>query len=69
MIRDEFKVHSMAAGKRRRKVTVESPEPGVTSVMVDPNVWSTAKRLADGDLHRIRVVGPTEVVVANGRVR
>jgi hypothetical protein len=35
---------------------------------VDPRVWRTALRLAHGDASRLRVDGPTAVVVLNPSV-
>lgn len=65
MIREEFRVHSLAAGKRRR--VRRAPAPTFSSVRVLPAVWRCALVLADGDPRRIEVRSATEVVVRNQR--
>lgn len=50
-------IHSIRTGHRIRTVTHYAK--------VDPRVWETALRLANGDPHRIRVVHATEVIVLN----
>jgi hypothetical protein len=37
----------------------------VQTTTVDPRVWATARELADGDMRRVRVLGPACVVVFN----
>lgn len=66
-VRDEFKVHSMAAGKRRR-TTRPSRIQNHSTVVVNRKVWRKAMELADGDFRRIEVVGPETVVVHNKSV-
>lgn len=64
MIRDEFRVHSMAAGKRRRVAAARTPN-GVETVRVHPEVWRIALEAAGGDLRRIQVLSGTDVRVTN----
>ena len=52
-----------------KKSTRKSPgsrSGGVTSTQVDPQVWATALKAADGDKSRLRIVSKTEVVILNG---
>lgn len=37
----------------------------VVHVVVDPRVWATARRLAEGDMRRVEIVDATTVVVHN----
>ena len=37
----------------------------VTLIAVDPRIWETAKKLAEGDPHRIEVINASEVIVHN----
>lgn len=39
----------------------------VRNIKVDPRVWRAAKRLARGDMKRLRVISATEVIVMNPR--
>lgn len=39
----------------------------ITKVTVDPRIWETALKLAEGDALRIKVIHETEVIVLNHR--
>lgn len=69
-VRPSFKTHGAAtfedrthAGTRRRVVAE------ITTVKVNLEVWQIALDLADGDNRRIEVLGETDVLVHNQRVR
>lgn len=68
MIREEFRLHGTAGGKRRRPRTRRKGLE-VETVQVHPLVWEEAMRRADRDVNRIQIVGPDEVLVTNGRER
>lgn len=57
LVDEQAKVHSIRTGHQRRTVT--------HYVKVDPRVWKTALRLANGDATRLTVVHETEVIVNN----
>lgn len=64
-VRPTFALHRDAAGiSRRARATGPSCGP-VSSVRVDPRVWSAAVGMCDGDMRRLEVVSPIEVVVHN----
>ena len=65
-IRESFRV-SDRDHTQRRTVSARSSQP--TTITVDPAVWATALKLADGDALRIEVLSATDVVVRNGRSR
>lgn len=51
-----------------RRPTTRRPRhlvPVVTTITVDPRVWETALRLADGVASRIQIHSPTSVTVHN----
>ena len=54
-----------AANAPKRKGRGPSKSSSVSKINVDPRVWIQAKELADGDLGRLKVVSPTEVIVNN----
>lgn len=62
MIREDFKVHRDAAGKRRAQRPRQTVSR-VISTRVDPLVWSAVLRLSGGDMSRVTVISPTEVRV------
>ena len=68
MIRDEFKVHTLAAGRRRRRARTGRGDR-VDVMRVHPDVWRTALAIADGDLRRLDVISPTDVRVTNHAAR
>lgn len=63
MTADAFRVTQLAAARKPRRQARRNGE--VTSIKPDPRVWKQALRLADGDVRRLKVVSPTEVVVLN----
>jgi hypothetical protein len=56
-------VHRDAVAKLPRRTGSRSGP--VRAERVDPRVWQTALRLADGDRSRIRVISPRKVEVIN----
>lgn len=66
MIREEFKLHSLAVMKRRPATPGPSNGP-VQSTRPNRAVWLHALQLAGGDPHRIEVLSTEAVVVHNGR--
>lgn len=62
---DSFRVHTYAAGKRKRR-TAQHRSSRVTTFAVDARVWATALELANGDVRRIQILSDKEVRVANG---
>ncbi len=62
MIRDDFKIHRDAAGRRpRQRPTVTASRPITTRV--DPRVWQVVRALCGGDMSRVQVISPTDVRV------
>jgi hypothetical protein len=43
-----------------------APASPVTTIVVDPHVWTEALRIAEGNAARIQVHSATEVTVHNG---
>ena len=66
-VRPTFALHRDAAGVRRRARAAGPPCGPVSSVRVDPRVWSVAMGLCGGDLLRLEVISSTEVGVHNHR--
>lgn len=62
MIRDSFQVTRDAAARRPRTARLRAAADVVIS-KVDPRVWSTALRLAQGDVSRIERISETAVRV------
>lgn len=68
MVRDEFRLHSTAGGKRRRtRNPAQQPASRLVTVKVHPEVWQTAYGLSGGDTRRIQIISPDEVLVTNHR--
>lgn len=51
---------------QKRKSTPMVPSAAST-ILVDPRVWEAARGLAGGDMGRVQVLGPEEVIVWNDR--
>lgn len=64
-VRPTFTLHRDAAGVRRQERAAGPSCGPVSSVRVDPRVWSVAMDLCGGDPLRLEVVSSTEVVVHN----
>lgn len=66
-VRDDFKVHSMAAMRMKKGRPAKPPVAEVKETRVDTRIWEAAMREAEGDILRILVVKPTMVVVVEDR--
>lgn len=71
MVREEFKVHSLAAAKRRPTRRAGRGRSAVeVRTIADPLAWRTAAELADGDYTRLQPMADGSVRVLNhGRRR
>jgi len=68
-VKDAAKHAADRASKKKARAKASNKNTRVTYTKVDERVLSTAKKLARGDLSRLKIIDATTVVVVNPKMK